>query len=84
MAQAFYERCGVGLLDMDYPVNKNFFGDLVTNSPAIIFKVGIIINLSRNYGHTCFKIPSIWKWTIKVEVVGGKVKTMRLETDDPN
>ena len=59
MAQAFYERCGVGLLDMDYPVNKNFFGDLVSNSPAIIFKVGIIINLSRNDGHTCFKIPAI-------------------------
>jgi len=38
MAQAFYERCGVGLLDLDYPVNKNLFGDFVTDTPSIIFK----------------------------------------------
>ena len=40
-AQAFYERCGVGLLDMDYPINKKLFGDLVSDSPSIIYKVGI-------------------------------------------
>jgi len=37
-AQAFYERCGVGLLDMDYPINTKLFGDLVSDSPSIIYK----------------------------------------------
>ncbi len=44
IAQAFYERCGVGLLDMDYPVNKQLFGDLISDSPSIIYKGGIFLS----------------------------------------
>ena len=33
-----YERCGVASVDMAYPLNRDLFGQLVSETPAVIFK----------------------------------------------
>jgi len=37
----FYERCGVSSVDLAYPSNGDMFGELVTETPAVIYKYPI-------------------------------------------
>ena len=38
ISDMFYERCGVGLLDIGYPSNKATFGKIVDSTPTVIMR----------------------------------------------
>ena len=39
MTETFYERCGVGLLDLGYPSNRATFGKLVHSTPSLLMRL---------------------------------------------
>lgn len=76
VAEYFYERCGVGLLDMAYPSNKASFGYLIEDLPMLLVKHSGRDKhiLQKHLERGSFVMEDISKW-------GTRVLTDDLEDD---
>lgn len=68
IAEYFYERCGVGLLDMAYPSNKATFGYLIEDLPMLLVKHSGRDKhiLEKHLERGSFIMQDISKWGMRV------------------
>ena len=49
LARTFYERCGVGFLDMSYPSNRATFGKWIPSTPSVMILNVFISEIIKNF-----------------------------------
>ena len=65
--ELYYERCGVGVLDLGYPSNHFTFGEVVEDTPMIIFRKPYAIHQMFHIEHlhndkVHFQVDQLHKW----------------------
>ena len=63
----YYERCGVGVLDLGYPSNHFTFGEVVEDTPMIIFRKPYAMHQMFHIEHlhndkVHFQVDKLHKW----------------------
>ena len=65
--ELYYERCGVGVLDLGYPSNHFTFGEVVEDTPMIIFRKPYAMHQMFHIEHlhndkVHFQVDKLHKW----------------------
>ena len=68
LSEYYYERCGVGMLDLGYPSNFDTFGELVS-TPGIILKLPNTVHKMFHHEDihndiTHFKVTDLDQWGV--------------------
>jgi len=67
LVELYYERCGVGVLDLGYPSNHFTFGEVVEDTPMIIFRKPYAMHQMFHIEHlhndkVHFQVDKLHKW----------------------